>query len=86
MGNRYVQSDEKKQVFFVDARKLYGWAMSEYLPCVEIKFDRNVGLEKFLNTPNDNDIGYFFEVDLKYPYIYGKKTKNSPFHPENKKN
>ena len=38
-------------------------------------------LEETLNTPNDSDIGYFVEVDLKYPD--NKKRKNFPFAPEN---
>ena len=41
--------------------------MSEYLPYDEIEFDRNVELEEILNTPDDSDIGYFIEVNLKYP-------------------
>ena len=41
--------------------------MSQSLPYDEIKFDKNVKLEEFLNTPDDSDIGYFIEVDLKYP-------------------
>ena len=44
----------KKKFLYIDFNNLYGWAMSEYLPYDEIKFDRNVGLEEI-------------EVDLKYP-------------------
>ena len=42
-------------------------------------------LEEILNTPDDSDIGYFLEVDLKYPVNIKEKTKNFPFCPENKK-
>ena len=66
MGDRYVKLDENKIILYVDANNLYGWAISEYLPCDEIKFDRNVYLEEILNTSDDSDIGYFIEVDLKY--------------------
>ena len=38
-----------------------------------------------LNTPDDADIGYFLEVDLKYPDNIKQKTKYFPFCPENKK-
>ena len=41
-------------------------------------------LEKILNTPDDSDIGYFVEVDLRYPDYIQEKTKNFPFCPENK--
>ena len=32
MGDRQVQSDENKQILYIDANNLYGWAMSQYLP------------------------------------------------------
>ena len=53
--------------------------MSETLPYDEIKFDNNVELEDILNTPDDSDIGYFIEVDLKYPENIKEKTKHFPF-------
>ena len=59
--------------------------MSEPLPYDEIKFDKDVKLEDILNTPDDNDIGYFVEVDLKYPDNIKERTKNFPFAPVNKK-
>ena len=51
----------------------------------QIKLDNNVNLEGILNTRDDSDIGYFVEVDLKYPDNIKQKTKNFPFAPENKK-
>ena len=42
MGDRYVQSDESEKILYVDNNNLYGWAMSEYLPYDEIKYDRDV--------------------------------------------
>ena len=83
MGDRYVKSDEKK-ILYADANNLYGWAMSEYIFYDEIKFDKSVKLVEILNTPVDSDIGYFIEVDLKYPDNKKHKTENSPFAPENK--
>ena len=61
-----------------------GWATSEYLPYDEIKFDINNKLEDILNTPDGSDIGYFIEVDLKYPFKIKEKTKCFPFAPETK--
>ena len=37
------------------------------------KFERNVCLETILNTPDDSDIGYFIEVDLRYAYDMRQK-------------
>ena len=66
MGDRYVKSDESKKILHVDAKNLYGHSMSEALPYDEIRLDNQVKLESILDTPDDNDIGYFIEVDLKY--------------------
>ena len=85
MGDKYVKSNENKNILYDDANNLYGWAMSEPLPYDEIKFDNNVKLENTLNTPDDNDKGYFIEVDLKCPDKIKERTKHFPFAPENKK-
>ena len=50
--------------------------MSEYLPYDEFKFNKTVELEDISNTPDDSDIGYFLEVDLKYTDNRIEKTKN----------
>ena len=85
MGDRYIKSDENKKILYVDANNLYGHSMSQYLPYDEIKFDNTVKLEDILNCPDGSDIGYFVEVDLKYPDNIKEKTKNFPFAPMNKK-
>ena len=85
MGDRYVKSDENKKILYIDANNLYGHSMSQPLPYDEIKFDKSIKLEDILNTPDDSDIGYFIEVDLKYPDKIKQKTKNFPFAPVKKK-
>ena len=85
MGDRYVKSTDTKKRLYVDANNLYGHSLSEPLPYDEIKFDNNVKLEDILNTPNDSDIGYFIEVDIKYSDNIKEKTKHLPFAPVNKK-
>ena len=85
MGNRYVRSVGQKKILYVDANNLYGHSMSEPLPYDEIKIDNNVNLEDILNTSDDSDIGYFAEVNLKYPDNIKEKTKHFPFAPVNKK-
>ena len=76
MDNRYVKSDENKKIFNAASNNFYGHSMSQPLPYDEIKFDKNVKLEDIINTPDDSDIGYFIEVDLRYPDNIKKKTKN----------
>ena len=85
MGDRYIQLDENKKILYVDANNLHGHSMSEPMPYDEIKFDNNVELEDILNTPDESDIGYFIEVDLKYSDKIKEKTKNLPSAPVNKK-
>ena len=91
MGDRYVKSDENKKILYADATNLYGHSMSQFLPYDEIEMWHGHpdlltnGLEEILNTPDDNEIGYLLEVDLKYPDNIKEKTKNFPFCPENKK-
>ena len=73
MGNRYVKSHDNKKTVYMDATNLYDHSMSQLLPFDETEMwhchpDLYMNkLKKFLNTPHDSDIGYFIEVDLKYP-------------------
>ena len=85
MGDRYVRSDKNKKILYIDAKILYGWAMSESLPYDGNKFEKDFCLNDILNAPDDSNIGYFIEVDLTYPDNIKEKTKKFPFAPENKK-
>ena len=91
MGDRYVKSDENKKLLYMDASNLYGHSMSQMLPYIDIEMwhghpDLYMNwLEEILNTPDDNEISYFLEVDLKDPDNIEEKTKHLPFCPENKK-
>ena len=53
--------------------------MNQYSPFDEIKIDRNVCLKKIINTSDDNEIGYFLEVDLGYPYKIEQEQNISHF-------
>ena len=53
--------------------------MSQFLTYDEIKFEKDICLEEILNTSDDNEIGYFLEVDLKYPDNIKKKQNNFRF-------
>ena len=91
MGDRHVQSDENKQILYIDANNLYGWAMSQYLPTGEFEilplnpcnYTDNYNLEQLvedlLQIPDDNEYGVFIECDLEYPAEIEEKTKNFPF-------
>ena len=91
MGDRNVKSDENNKITYVDATNLYGHSMSQMLPYDEIEMWHGhpdkywKWLDEILNTPDDSEIGYFLEVDLKYPDDIKQKSKYFPFCPENKK-
>ena len=91
MGDGYVKPDESKKILFIDATSLYGYSMSQMLPYDEIEMwhgHPDLYMNKFeeiLDTPDDGDVGFFVEDDLKYPDNIKEKTKNFPFCPENKK-
>ena len=91
MGDRYVKSDENNKILYIDATNLYGHSMGQFLPYDEIEMwhvhpDKYWNwLDIILNTSDDSEIGYFLEVDLKYPDDIKEKTKYFPFCPENKK-
>ena len=90
MGGRYVKSDDDKKIFYMDATSFYGHSMSQLLPYDEIELwhgHPDLYMDKLgeiLNTPDDSDIGYFIEVDSRYPDNIKEKTKNFPFCPENR--
>ena len=90
MGDRYVKLDENRKIFYRDATNLCGHSMSQMLPYDESEMCHGhpdiymKKLEEILNIPDDNDVGYFIEVALKYPDIIKEKTKIFPFAPENK--
>ena len=47
---------------------LYGWAMSEYLPYRGFKWLKNIDVLDINSSSEKSKIGYFLEVDLKYPH------------------
>ena len=53
--------------------------MIESLPYDEFKIDKNINLEDIITTPDDSDVGYFVECDLKHPDNIKEKTKISTF-------
>ena len=73
MGDRYAKSDENKKILYIDATNLIGHSISQPLPYDEIKMWHDHPnlymnkLEKILITSDGSEIGYFLEVDLRYP-------------------
>ena len=90
MGDRHAKSDKNKKILYFDANILYGHSMSQPKPFDKIEIwhgHPDLYMNKFgeiLKTPDDSDIDYFVEVDLRYPINVKGKTRNFSFCPENK--
>ena len=94
MGDRHVQSTSggvNKQILYIDANNLYGWAMSQYLPTGEFEklhFPEEYEIEKrvedIMQSPDNNPFGFFIECDLLYPAELKEKTKNFFFRIKQK--
>ena len=68
MGDRCVNTDENKNILYMDSTNLYGHSMSQPLPYDEIEMWHGHpdlymnNLDEILNTPYDSDIGYFMKL------------------------
>ena len=71
-NNKYMNDYDPKTfstlISYLDMNNLYGWAMSGYLPYERFKWLKNVDKFDVMSISEKNLIGYFLEVDLKYPY------------------
>ena len=80
---------KEKKIIYMDATNLNGHSMIQPLPYDELDMWHGhpdlymTWLEEILNTPDDSDIVFFVEVDIKYPDNMKEKTKNFPYCPEN---
>ena len=79
---------ESNYILYLDANNLYGTAMSEYLPIGDFKWfnceEKSVSeIENIiLNIPDNNEKGYFLEVDLEYPKELHDLHNDYPLAPE----
>ena len=70
-NNKYMKNNDKSiessYLMYLDAKNLYGWAMSKNLPVNGFKRDNDLSRfnENFIKNYNENsDVGYFLEVDV----------------------
>ena len=58
IGIRNVQSDGKKRILLVDAKKNFGWTMVKSLPYMDFDYNTEINLIGLLNTPNDKKVDF----------------------------
>ena len=92
-NNKYMKNynnkEESSYIQYLDANNLYGWVMSKKLPVNGFKWiDNNKTANPIINedfTKNydeNNDKGYIFEVDVKYPKRLHDLHSDLPFLSE----
>ena len=86
----YDKNITSSYIAYLDAKNLYGQAMSQKLPINGFKLVEKSRLsrfnERFIKSYNENsDIGYFVEVDFDYPKELFNLYKDLPSLPERKK-
>ena len=80
----YNNNEELSYIQYLYANNLYGWAMSKKLPVNGFKWIDNKEInEDFIkNYDENNEKGYIFEVDVKYPKRLHDLHSDLPFLPE----
>ena len=87
-NNKYMKNcnnnEESSYIQYLDTNNIYGWAMSKKLPVNGFRWldsDKiNEINEEFIKNYNENDNkGYIFEVDVRYPKRLHDLHSDLPF-------
>ena len=84
----YGKSIESSYLMYLDANNLYGWAMSKKLPVNGFRWENDLSKfnEKIIKNYNENnDVGYFLEVDREYPKQLWSSHRFLSFLPQGRK-
>ena len=71
MGDRIVNNGEtgmkfhNRNVWYIDANNIYGYAMMQKLPYKDVQFSIT-SLDYISNTPDDIDHGYYIVCNIDY--------------------
>jgi len=79
-----VRSDDRTQLLYIDVNNLYGWALSQQLPCSGFKWilDEEELLGVVRDLPDETaDFGYVLEVDLRVSQQFHDQLADLPPAP-----
>ena len=62
MGNRRINKDEGRKLWYIDANNLYRYALVQNLPYKDFR----VTLDDVPDTDDNSDFGYWVICDLEY--------------------
>ena len=86
--NRHrVTASEDTQLLYIDINNLYGWALSQKLPCSNFEwiFDQSQLHQLIETLPAldciSSDVGYVFDVDIEIPIHLHDKLDQLPIAP-----
>ena len=65
--NDYSRKTQSTFISYLDMNNLYGWAISEYLPCCKFKWLKNVDEFDVMSISEKSPKEYFLEVELQDP-------------------
>ena len=85
MGDRYIDNSDAKTIWYIDANKLYGYAMMQKLPYKDFEFITTTTLDTILNTPDDGDHGYYIVCDIDYTNECKERTEQLALMPKKRK-
>jgi hypothetical protein len=70
VNRHYACHDKETQLLYIDINNLYGWALSQKLPCNSFEwiYDEHELQSIVNNLPNEkSDVGYLLQVDISIP-------------------
>ena len=81
-----------RNIWYIDANNLYGYAMMQKLPYKDFEFittttldPRSGFLDTILNTPDDSDHGYYIVCDIDYTNECKERTEQLALMPNKRK-
>ena len=79
---KYDRTKPSKYISYLDMNKLYGWAMSGYLPYGRFKWLKIVDNFDVISISENGSIEYILEVDLEYSEEIQLLHNDYPLAPE----